>query len=83
MVMPGTVSLTQYLPPWDGLGSSPQWLTLNGFGHSDGEGKKLPRLFYVQSTGLWPAHLTELRCHYVRVGHGFGDFLDLREKISS
>ena len=36
-----------FLPPRVGPGSSPQWLTLCGFGHSDGEGEKLPRLSYV------------------------------------
>jgi len=43
-------------------------LFICGFGRSDQGEKKLPRLPHIQSTGLWPAHLTELRCRCVWVG---------------
>ena len=56
-------------------------LFICGFGRNDQGGKKLPRLPHIQSTGLWPAYLTELRCRCVWVGQGFGGFLDLRGKI--
>jgi hypothetical protein len=36
--------------------------------------KKLPHLFHIQSIGLWPTHLTELRCRCVRVGAGLRGF---------
>ena len=37
--------------------------------------KKLSCLPYIQSTSLWPAYLTELRCRCVWVGQGFEGFL--------
>jgi hypothetical protein len=48
---------------------------------SDQGEKNLSCLPYIQSTGLWSAHLTELWYRCVWVEQGFRGFLDLREKI--
>ena len=63
------VSASSVPPPWGGQSSSPKGLNLYLWLRPQRlRGKKLPRLPHIQSTCLWPTHLTELRCRCVWVG---------------